>query len=58
MKLKAPRESTYMIALFFGVAGLLIRFGIIPIAGLAQYDFWFVTLAFLLLALSTNVAEI
>lgn len=58
MKLKAPRESTYSIALFLGVCGLLIRFQIIPITGLLKYDFWFVTMAFLLLVFSTSVDQI
>ncbi len=51
MNLSAPKQIVWIIAVVLGVIGILAR--VIPIAALAPYAFWLVTLAFILLALGT-----
>ena len=51
MKLSAPQQLTWLIALIVGVVGILAHLGIIPVlSGLA---FWLVAVAFVLLILAT-----
>lgn len=51
MKLSAPKNITFYIALIIAVLGLLGKFGVL--AFLAPYAFWLVLVAFVLLALAT-----
>ncbi len=51
MKLSAPTQPVWMIAIVLGVVGILAQ--VVPIPALAGYAFWMVSLAFILLALAT-----
>jgi len=51
MKLNAPKQVTWWIAVVLGVLGLIGTFVAIPFV--SGYAFWFVFVAFLLLALAT-----
>ncbi|MEA4909479.1 MAG: hypothetical protein GYA17_04045 [Chloroflexi bacterium] len=53
-KLVAPNETTYWLAVILGAIGIVGHFQLLPIPLLQQYDFWFITVGFLLLALSTS----
>ena len=57
MKLNAPKQMTWLIAVIIGVLGILLSFGIfndVPvIKELARYSFWLVTAGFGLLTLGT-----
>lgn len=51
MKLSAPNQTLWLIAVILGVLGILAFLGVIP--PLATYAFWLVTIAFVLLLLGT-----
>ena len=51
MKLNAPKNITWWIAVIVGVLGVLGNFVAIPIV--SGEAFWFVTVGFVLLALAT-----
>ncbi len=51
MKLSAPTQPVWIIAVVLGVVGILAH--VVPIADLAPYAFWLVSLGFVLLALAT-----
>lgn len=51
MKLTPPEVITWWIAVILGVLGILGHFTKIPFV--TVYDFWFVAVAFVLLALAT-----
>ena len=51
MKLSAPKKITWWIAVILGVLGILGTFISIPFV--SAYAFWFVAVAFILLALAT-----
>ncbi len=51
MKLSAPTQAVWIVAIVLGVLGILAH--VVPIAPLAAYAFWMVSLGFILLALST-----
>ncbi len=51
MKLSAPKQLTWIIAVVLGVLSLLSHLGMVP--QIAQYQFWMMTIAFGLLAFST-----
>ena len=51
MRLNAPKKITWWIAVILGVLGVIANFVAIPFVSL--YVFWFVTAAFVLLALAT-----
>lgn len=51
MKLSAPTQAVWLIAVVLGVLGILAR--VVPIAPLAAYAFWMVALGFILLTLAT-----
>lgn len=53
MKLSAPKNVTWIIAVVLGVLGLLGTFGTIPLV--SANAFWFVFLGFALLAVATFV---
>lgn len=53
MKLSAPHQTFWMIAVVLGLLGLLGKLGIIPVAIVAGNAFWLVTAAFAILALTT-----
>lgn len=48
MKLSAPKQITFWIALFLAVVGLVAQLGII--AALSGYAFWFAFIGFVVLA--------
>ncbi len=52
MKLNRPATGTWLVAVALGVVGLLLRFHVLHVSGLWIDPFWFVTVAFLLLAIS------
>lgn len=51
MKLSAPTQAVWLIAVILGVIGLLAYVGVIPPA--APYAFWLIAIAFIMLALAT-----
>ncbi len=51
MKLSAPTQPIWIIAIIVGVLGILAD--LVPIAALAPYAFWMVSVAFVMLALAT-----
>lgn len=51
LRLSAPMEVTWWIAVVLGVLGILANLGVI--AALGSYAFWLVAAAFILLALAT-----
>lgn len=51
MKLNAPKKVTWLVAVVLGVLGILAFFVTIPFV--SAYAFWFVVVAFVLLALAT-----
>jgi len=53
MKLSAPKQITWMIAVILGVLGLLGTLATIPLA--SANAFWFVFLGFAILAVATFV---
>ena len=53
MKLTAPKQITWWIALIIAILGLLGHFGIV--ATLAGYAFWLVLIAYAVLAVATLV---
>ncbi|MBN1894707.1 hypothetical protein JW906_09435 [bacterium] len=53
MKLSAPKQNTWWIALIVAVVGIVARFVAIPV--LTTWSFWIVVIAFVLLLLSTFV---
>ncbi|MEL7058425.1 MAG: hypothetical protein AAGN46_00205 [Acidobacteriota bacterium] len=53
MKLNAPTQAVWILAVILGVLGILGFFGVVaPVAG---YSFWLVMIAFVLLAMATVV---
>ena len=54
MKLSAPKQITFWVAVVVGVIGLLASFVAIPV--LSGYAFWIVVLGFVILVLG-NVLE-
>jgi hypothetical protein len=51
MKLSAPTQPVWLIAIVLGVLGILAQ--VVPIAALVGYSFWMVAIAFILLAIAT-----
>lgn len=54
MKLSAPKNVTFWIAVVIALVGLIAFFGVIP--GFGAYSFWLVLVGFVLLALA-NLME-
>jgi hypothetical protein len=54
MKLSAPKQITYWIAVILAVLGVLGQFAVV--AALAPYGFWLLLIAFVLLAVA-NVTK-
>ena len=52
MKLTAPKQVTWWIALVVAVVGLLGQFGVLPLAG---FGFWLVLIAYALMAVATLI---
>ena len=53
LKLSAPTQLVWIIAVILGVLGLLAKFGTIPVV--SAYEFWFVFVGFAMLAVATLV---
>lgn len=51
MKLSAPTQPVWLIAVILGVLGILAT--VMPIPALIGYSFWMVSAAFVMLALAT-----
>lgn len=51
MRLSAPNQTVWVIALVLGVLGIVAYLGVIP--PLAAYAFWLVAIGFILLVLAT-----
>jgi hypothetical protein len=51
MRTNAPKQITWLVAVVFGVVGIVSYFVTIP--GLSANAFWVVSVAFVLLALAT-----
>lgn len=51
MRLSAPKQITWWIAVILGVLGILGHFLALPFV--STYSFWLVAIAFVLLALAT-----
>ena len=56
MKLNAPKQITWTIAVILGVVGILGK--VVPIAAVAGNAFWLVTVGFLLLTLGTMLKDL
>lgn len=56
MRLSAPKNVTWWIALVMGVAGILATFTNLPFV--TDNSFWFVAIAFILLALATLLKDL
>jgi hypothetical protein len=56
LKLSAPQEITWWIAVIIGVLGILGHLAKIPFV--SANDFWFVAVAFVLLAIATYVKNL
>ena len=53
MRLSPPRQINWSIAVLFGLIGILLHQGIIPVETYPELDFWLMTIAFLILAIAT-----
>lgn len=53
MKLSPPRKINWSIAILFGLIGILLQQGIIPLEAFPELDFWLMTIAFLILVIAT-----
>ena len=53
MRLSPPRQINWSIAVLFGLIGILLHQGIIPLETYPELDFWLMTIAFLVLAIAT-----
>lgn len=56
MKLNAPKQITWTIAVVLGVVGLLGQ--VVPIPQIAGHSFWLVTIGFVLLSLGTMLKDL
>ena len=56
MKLNAPKNITWWIAVVLGVLGILGTFVTLPFV--SAYAFWFVAVGFILLALATFLKDL
>ena len=56
MKLSRPKNTTWWIAVVFGVLGILAHLVVIPV--LSGYAFWLVAVGFVLLALATYLKDL
>lgn len=56
MKLNAPKQITWTIAVVLGLAGFLGD--VVPIGAVAPYSFWLLSVAFVLLALGTMIKDL
>jgi hypothetical protein len=56
MKLSAPKEVTFWIAVILAILGVLASQGIL--AGLSAYAFWLVVAGFVLLALANLLKDL
>ena len=56
LRLSAPQEITWWIAVIIGVLGILGHFAKIPFV--SANDFWFVAIAFVVLAVATYVKNL
>jgi len=56
MKLSAPKQVTWWVALIVGVVGILANFVTIPF--LSDYAFWLVVIGFVLLVLATYLKDL
>jgi hypothetical protein len=53
MRLSPTRKINWSIAVLFGLIGILLQQGIIPLDTVPELDFWSMTIAFLILAIAT-----
>jgi len=53
LKLSAPKETTWIVAVIAGVVGLLMNFGVFSLGGISA--FFLVALGFVILAVATTV---
>jgi len=56
MKLSAPKQVTWLVAVVVGVAGILANIVTIPV--LSGISFWLVVVGFVLLALATLLKDL
>jgi hypothetical protein len=56
MRLSAPKQATWWIALVVGVIGILAK--LVTISVLSGYAFWLVAVAFVLLILATLLKDL
>ena len=56
MKLSAPKQVTWWVALVVGVVGVLAHLGTIPV--LSGFAFWLVVVAFALLVVATFIKDL
>jgi len=58
MRLTPPATATWIIALVFGVLGILAQQGVFRIPGLGLQPFWLVTIGYVLLLVAPLVKGI
>jgi hypothetical protein len=51
MKLSAPSQVLWIVAVILGIVGILAKLG--AIAAIAQYDFWLVAIGWAVLVVAT-----
>jgi hypothetical protein len=56
MRLSAPTQALWLIAMLLGVLGILGRY--VAISYVTTYSFWFVAIAFILMAVGTTYRRI
>ena len=55
MRLRAPRKTTWWIALALGLIGVLIHIGVLRIGSLGEFAFWAVAIGLGLLLVGTRI---
>ena len=58
MKLNAPKQTTWLIALIIGVIGILGELITIPVISISGIAIWLVVVAFVLLLLATVLSNL
>ncbi len=52
MRLRSPSFGLWILAVAFGVVGLLMNFGVLHVTGLGIHAVWFVAIGFVILAVA------
>ena len=58
MRLNAPKNTTFIVAVIVGVLGILLEYGLVDIGGISEYSTLMIIFGFVLLALSTMLKDL